>query len=62
MENGKKTDEISFERQNELLENSKALIEFIRKNYTPETMAIVTGVGVTLVNTEMTAIYGTSWN
>lgn len=53
-------DEINIERQNELLGNSKTLIEFIRKNYTPETMVIVTGVGVTLVNTEMTTIYGTA--
>ena len=30
------------------------------KNYTPETMVIVTGIGVTLVNTEMTTIYGTA--
>lgn len=43
------------EKQKELAEVAKELIMFIRKNYTPQTTAIVTWSGVELLNTEMFA-------
>lgn len=43
------------EKQKELAEVAKELVMFIRKNYTPQTTAIVTWDGVELVNTEMYA-------
>lgn len=50
------------QKSKELLEASKPLIEYIRKNYTPMTTAIVTGVGVELLNTEMSVQYDKEWS
>ena len=45
----------------DLLEVSKPLIEYIRKNYTPMTTVIVTGAGVELLNAEIAVPYGEQW-
>lgn len=41
---------------------SRPLVEYIRKNYTPMTTAIVTGAGVELVNTEMSVPFKENWD
>lgn len=48
--------------QNELIEVARPLVEYIRKNQTPMTTAIVTGAGVELVATQMHAAVDGEWN
>lgn len=48
--------------QNELIEAARPLAEYIRKNQTPMTTAIVTGAGVELVATQMHAAVDGEWN
>lgn len=46
----------------ELPEASKPLVEYIRKNYTPMTTAIVTGVNVEILNTEIGIPFDEDWD
>lgn len=49
------------DKQKELYEVSKTLVEYLRKNETPMTTAIVTGAGVELVSTEVHVPF-TKWD
>lgn len=49
------------EKSKKLYEASKPLVEYLRKNETPMTTAIVTGAGVELVSTDIHVPF-TKWD
>lgn len=54
--------EIKEKQQKELQTLSKPLVEFIRKEYTPMTTLIVTGVGIEVLNTEIHVRFDDDWH
>lgn len=46
----------------ELKDAARPLVEYIRKNYTPMTTAIVTGVGVEILSTDIQVPFDDDWD
>lgn len=46
----------------ELKDAARPLVEYIRKNHTPMTTAIVTGVGVEILSTDIQAPFDDDWD